>query len=415
MTGNLDESDSTDAGQDWWAMGELLSLTVDQVVAPIEGMHRAISNRWLGLAGQRVDPVRRAYDGVVQTVYRTVRLGGSALGAVGPAVISLLPRHRSTASPRGVRTRSGIRAAANAVWGDQLAARGSRLAVPMQFRTSHGDPIETTPSSLAAGFPEAGDRVVVLLHGLGETERCWRATDNSIGLPAVLDREGWSSVFVRYNTGLRISSNGEELASLLRSLEAHWPVPVESIALVGHSMGGLVTRSALEVGHDGQHDWVRKTRHLVALGSPHLGSPIEKGANALAWGLGHAKETRPLGDFLRSRSEGIKDLRFGTISKEDWDGVDADTVLQIAVDDVAPPAGIAQHFVAGVVTEDASHPIGAAVGDLIVRVGSATGQGRRRRVAATDLFVLGRQRHFDLPTDPAVHTQVRDWLASAQE
>ncbi len=51
-------------------------------------------------------------------------------------------------------------------------------------------------------------------------------------------------VYLRYNTGLPVGRNGADLAWLLDDLVAAWPVPVRSIALVGHSMGGLVVRAA---------------------------------------------------------------------------------------------------------------------------------------------------------------------------
>ena len=72
----------------------------------------------------------------------------------------------------------------------------------------------------------------------------------SVGQPAraggerLVDDLGCTSVFVRYNTGRHISVNGRELSELLDALVRAWPREVEQIALVGHSMGGLVARSA---------------------------------------------------------------------------------------------------------------------------------------------------------------------------
>ena len=41
---------------------------------------------------------------------------------------------------------------------------------------------------------------------------------------------GWTPVYVRYNTGRRISENGRSLAELLEETVADWPVDVEEIA-----------------------------------------------------------------------------------------------------------------------------------------------------------------------------------------
>jgi hypothetical protein len=141
-----------------------------------------------------------------------------------------------------------------------------------------------------------------------------------------------------------------------------------------------------------------------------LGSPVEKGANIAAWGLGLVPESRPLGEFINNRSVGIKDLRYGAVSEEDWLGFDPDELLNDFVVDLPPPQGVDQHFIAGVITPGPKHPIGALVGDLIVRVGSGTGRGRRRRVDANDVHVVGGKRHPDLLHDAAVHGQVRAWL-----
>ncbi len=400
-----------ESGEDWWAVGELFSLAVDQLSAPVEGMHRAIADRWLGLAGESADPVRRGYDTVTKTVYSAVRIGGRALGAVVPMMASLIGRKHTASEQPGSHITSGLRAWANGLWGDELEERGSKLAVPMSFCDAGGTQVDPTPSSTAKAFPNPTGDVVVLLHGLGESERSWHSrTDVHPDLADVLAAESLVPVFVRYNTGRHVSDNGAQLADLLDQLESSWPVPVHRISFVCHSMGGLVARSAIAAGRSASHGWAARVAHLVTLGTPHLGSPLEKGANLLAWGLDVTPETRPLGDFLRGRSVGIKDLRFGSTSEHEWAEVDPDTLLNAAIGDVAPPSGVSQHFIAGVVTKDESHPVGALLGDLVVRVGSATGKGRQRRVESSDALVVGRQRHFDLPTDPEVHKQVAVWL-----
>ena len=123
-------------------------------------------------------------------------------------------------------------------------------------------------------------------------------------------------------------------------------------------------------------------------------------------------EGRPLGEFLNHRSAGNKDLRFGAIVEDDWSEGDLDGLLTDPVRDLPLPEGVERHFVAGVVTSEPTHPLGALVGDLIVRVGSGTGRGRRRRVEATDVLVVGGKGHPDLVHDLTVHQQVLVRLAS---
>jgi pimeloyl-ACP methyl ester carboxylesterase len=182
---------------------------------------------------------------------------------------------------------------------------------------------------------------------------------------------------------------------------------VDSIALVGHSMGGLVVRSACDVARDAGHAWIDDVTDLVAVGSPHRGAPLEKLANIVSWGLAAAPETRPLAGFLNRRSAGIKDLRFGSIAEADWADVDPDALLINSVADHSLVAGIDHHFVAGVVTADPKHPIGVAMGDLIVRTASATGGSV---LEPTNTVVLGGTKHFNLLRQPTVVDQVITWL-----
>ena len=82
---------------------------------------------------------------------------------------------------------------------------------------------------------------------------------------------------VRYNTGLHVSENGRGLARLLDEMVEEWPCQLEELVLIGHSMGGLVARSACHYGAS----WTDRVRHVFCLGSPHLGADLEKGANVL--------------------------------------------------------------------------------------------------------------------------------------
>ena len=100
---------------------------------------------------------------------------------------------------------------------------------------------------------------------------------------------------------------------------AAWPVEVEEIALVGHSMGGLVARSACYHGVELGHDWVGRVRHVVSLGTPHMGAPLAQGVHYAAHALHAVPETRPFARFLRRRSAGIRDLRQGSLVDRDWE------------------------------------------------------------------------------------------------
>lgn len=411
-TNSLSRDDHTTV-DDWRGLGDLLALATERISIPVEGMHHAIADRWFGLAGPKAAPARRAYGVVTTDVYRSVRIAGSALGAIIGSVAAGSPSRPRPLwrSPLGSR----MQAVLNASWGDELERRHSSVSIELGLRDAQGRPITSDSAALGEAFPEPTARLVVLLHGLGETERCWQQRPGGgtgAGLADILAADSFTPLLLRYNSGRHVSDNGAALSDLLEEIVHGWPVTIDAIALVGHSMGGLVARSSIHAARAAGDSWVETTRHVVTLGSPHLGSPIEKGANLVSWGLRVVPESRPLGGFVDDRSSGIKDLRFGAIREEDWSEAAPDALWDHIVGDSPLPGGVEQHFVAGVITARPTHPVGVLVGDLIVRVNSSTGRGRRRRIDSTDVRVIGSQRHFDLLRNHTVHEQVRVWLTA---
>jgi pimeloyl-ACP methyl ester carboxylesterase len=284
------------------------------------------------------------------------------------------------------------------------------MSIEMAFRDQEGGSIVAELAGVDSNFVRPARRLAVLIHGLAETEAIWRnalvGDGADSGLAASLTADGFTPLLLRYNTGCSISENGRELAALLDRVTAAWPVPVDEVALVGNSMGGLVARSALQEGRNRRFGWTTAVQRLVTVGSPHLGSPLEKLAAGASRALRFAPETRPISQFLESRSEGIKDLHSGAINDDE---AHADRFTEHFVS--LQPSGVEHHFIAGVVTANSEHPVGKMVGDLIVRAASATGRGRVRSVEAKESVVLGGRRHFDLAGDPDVIAQIREWLS----
>ena len=199
-------------------------------------------------------------------------------------------------------------------------------------------------------------------------------------------------------TGACNNSNEAEIQNgeLLEILVQQWPAPLTELVLIGHSMGGLVARSACHYGSREDHAWTKGVRHVFCLGSPHLGAPLEKGVNALGWALRRVPETRPLANLLGVRSAGIKDLRHGSCVEEDWCDCDPDELLTDRCHDVPFLPGARFYFVAATLSR---------------RPGDA-GEGRRRKVgfAIEDGHHVGGVTHFDLLNHPAVYDQIRAWI-----
>jgi pimeloyl-ACP methyl ester carboxylesterase len=378
------------------AVGPAIALATERIVAPVEAMHQAISGRWFAALGAPGRPAQTIHDTLAGAVYQSIRLVGRAVGA-----------GLDVSNAFGSDTNDSARAFVTGLWGDSLDQHEARLGTSMSARDAEGAPVSVDHRAGAA-FPAATRHLVVLVHGLIEDERCWRGNNSEPGLAEALAADpGLTPVAVRYNSGLSISTNGSDLAQLLDTLCADWPVPVESIALVGHSMGGLVIRSACATAAAESRSWIGAVTDVVTLGAPHEGAPLERGVNLAAWGLNLAPETRPLAEFLEGRSAGIKDLRYGAIAGSSPSEVDPNVGLMGTASPESLPPGVRHHFVTGVVTSNPRHPVGAIVGDLLVPVSSGTGRSLR----PSNPVVIGGLRHGDLLGEPAVIEQVMGWLA----
>jgi pimeloyl-ACP methyl ester carboxylesterase len=378
----------------------LLSEVADElVVRTVRDTHDA----WAG----RVHAVVRASTGqesrVPENVHRGVASGvcagvgagfralSAGLGAL--ADLDVGPALEDTDGGRAVN------AAVNGIIGDRLARERPRLAVPLAVRRDGVDvPLHT--EALRTAFPAATGRVVVLLHGLSESESSFDRHRGLVGgtYADTLAALGWTPVLLRANTGLGLRENGVALAALLQDLTEAWPVAVDRIALVGHSMGGLVVRAACAVRSDAGRPWDRLVSNVVTLGTPHLGAPLAGGVGVGARALTRLPETAAFGRILDQRSAGILDLVHG-------------------LDDDVPPLPHARyHLVSATLTRSARHPVGRFLGDLLVRQPSAYGRSTARSPRHHELFPgadelhLPRTGHLDLLNHPRVHAALRDWL-----
>jgi pimeloyl-ACP methyl ester carboxylesterase len=396
----------------------LTTLGFDELAKATGGIgqvQRAISSRIFRAVGPGAVLVRPIHEGVTRGVYRGLGAGTRVLGmAAGVAVDRHAARRRSTgrplALPSATRPGAALIGAITGLAGDALEEQGSPLAQPMAVRVK-GEPVDLEPVALAAAFPDATPRIVVFLHGLMETEFSW-GTGETYGTR--LERElGYTPVTVRYNSGLHISQNGRRLSELMDELIAAWPVEVERVALVGHSMGGLVARSACHCGALEGAPWAKVVKQSVSLGTPHMGAPLEQAVHYLSAGLARLPETRPLANFLRRRSGGIRDLRQGSLVDRDWRDRDPDALRAAACEEIPLLEGATHCFVSATVTRSDRHPVGRLIGDILVLKPSATGRSRTRRIPFEEEYGmhLGGANHFALLNHPAVYAKLSAWLA----
>jgi pimeloyl-ACP methyl ester carboxylesterase len=379
----------------------------------IRDMHLGIAQRaFKGVAGSG-RPVQVLHDAISRRAYDVISSSAALLGRVADATLELqgIGEDAALSTTRGG---SAVVAALNGWMGDRLERAGSDLHQPASVRL-RGEVVRLDADSLRAAFPDATSRVVVFLHGLMGTEYYWewggeRAGD-TYGARLALDL-GCTPVYLRYNTGLHVSENGRSVAALLEQLVGAWPVDVEEVALVGHSMGGLVARSACHQAAERSQRWTERVTHVVSLGTPHLGAPLEQGAHVAAEALYAMPETRMLGAFLRRRSAGIRDLRHGSLVDEDWHGRDPNALRTAACKEVPLLDGATHCFVSASITRDPRHPVGRLLGDILVLVPSATGRGRARRIPFKDEHGhhVSPSHHLALLNHPEVYERLREWL-----
>ncbi|HMJ97469.1 MAG TPA: alpha/beta fold hydrolase [Thermoleophilaceae bacterium] len=381
-----------------------------QASGGIGSINRAVAGRVFRAVGPGAVLVRPVHETVTRGVFAGLGLGTRAIGMATAAAVGRRDAAALSTTPHG----SALIAAVTGLRGDALEAEGSALCQPMAVRVD-GEPVALDPDSLSQAFPDAGSRVVVFVHGLMTTEFSWSLGSRE-PYGARLARElGCTPVYVRYNSGRHISENGRSLSELMEQLVAAWPVEAEQIALVGHSMGGLVARSACCHASEDGADWARLVTHSVSLGTPHMGAPLEQAVHVLSAGLARLPETRPFANFLRRRSSGIRDLRRGSLVDEDWRECDPDALRGAACAEIPLLEGATHCFVSAAITRSERHPLGRLLGDTLVLVPSASGRGRTRRIPFEDEYGmhLSAATHFTLLNHPAVYERLRDWLALA--
>ncbi len=302
-------------------------------------------------------------------------------------------------------------AVCNGAFGDRLAEAGSSLAMSMDLLMR--DPWR----ALGASPFEPTSRACVLVHGLMGSERAWElgtadGTRMELG-QALAAARGATPVYVRYNSGRHISTNGRELAERLELAFATWPA-LEDISFVAHSMGGLVARSALHYGVLAGHTWVQRLHRVFLLGAPSHGAPLEQLTHVAAFTLETIWNpwTKLIGKAINLRSAGIKDLRHGYVLDEDWHARDPD-VLALRAPRRPLDAQHVKWFVAAGTLGEHDGVLAKLIGDGLVRAESCEGKGFGTPLPGVlpeaQLRVFGRTSHIGLMSEPAVLAQLLEW------
>jgi hypothetical protein len=390
--------------------GRLAIAATLGIAALVEAVHSAIGR----LSPPLGAPAPARAGGLTGAVYGTVRgvtrlVGGSLDGALA----LLQPLLGAGVQWPG---RDPVLAALNGVLGDHLERTSNPLAVPMQVRRA-GVALDLAVGARAVEVPDARGHVLLMIHGLCMSDLQWRRNGRDHG-ESLARRLGATSVYLRYNSGLHVSVNGRRLSALLDDLLQTWPVPITRLTIVGHSMGGLVARSAIESARRSGAQWPKHVGALVFLGTPHHGAPLERGGHWVEALLGVSPYSAAFVRLGRIRSAGVTDLRHGSLLDDDWHGRDRFAHGHDTRTPVALPAGIPCYAIAAVAGQRAGPLATRLVGDGLVPLDSALGRhdDPRRALAFASLNtrIVRRTHHLDLLSSPTVTRQLLRWLGPAR-
>lgn len=372
---------------------------VDGVTRIVEEMYRniALASPPIGRAPQGPAP------GMAGLVHAAIRQVSGATRVSLDALLEPFTELMDGAAPPGP-AREAVIAAVNGVVGDHLKATGNPLAIPLQFRGADHARLPGD-GSLREALPGATCHLLLTVHGSCMNDRQWTRNGYS-HVRALSEAHGLTPVHLLYNSGLHISENGRELAHALQRLADRWPVPLETVTLLCLSMGGLVCRSAAAYAEEAGLAWRARLRTLVFLGTPHLGSYLERGGHWVNTVAEWSPYTAPLARLGWLRSAGITDLRHGSLRDEDWQGRDR---FRDPLSDVRPvPLPVDVRCIAAAATRSASlEPAGRRLlSDGLVPVASALGRSgdarRRLDLAEGMTAVFTGLNHWGLLDDPRV-------------
>lgn len=385
----------------------LAGTSFERVTLRVQQMHLRIADvtfRRLAVApvvnvGSAV--IRPVHDGLTNGVYRAVLgIGGVAFKMLDLG-LALAARNRNPPL-QAKAIPSPVLSAVNGAFGDYLLRNRNPLALRMGFY-QNGKPLAMRPAAIQSHHAQLTNKIVVFVHGLCCDESSWDYfhkddAPDSAPYGQKLQALGYTPFYLRYNTGIKVPQNGRMLSQMLSKLCHAYPHPISQIVLIGHSMGGLVSRSAIEHGMQHKSEWTSHLTHLFCLGSPHLGAPLEKAVHIGTTMLNAFAVTQPLAAMIDDRSIGIQNLRHGKTAHHN---ADANTPTR--------PLHSHFHFIGSSMGRGRKDLISQLVGDGLVMLDSATAGH-----LADDVTELEKVNHIQLLNHPQVYAAIAAKLAPAK-
>lgn len=369
-------------------------LAVDATVGVtdlVEKVHHTIQLGHAPLGPSRANRTGGLTGFIYRGIRGTTRLIGRGLDVGLTPAIALLPDDTSNT------TRDALVSAINGIYGDHLAETANPLATSMSLRYQGAG---LDPQQPGDSVTEASNKVLLFVHGLCLNDGHW--THDGVNHGESLARDlGYIPLYLRYNTGLSIAANGRQLAAMLESLVHNWPAGSCDLAIAGHSMGGLVARSACHYGQLAGHEWMNRLHSLVSIGTPHHGAPLERGSNWINFAMDLSPYAAPFTRIADKRSAGITDLRHGNITENDKEFVPL-------------PADVDCYAMAATLAKKPSRIHQRLIGDGLVPVDSAFGCShdptRTLEIPKSHQWLSYETGHIELLRRPEVYAQLREWF-----
>lgn len=354
-------------------------------------------------------PIQHLITSIAGIVYKNVRWSAKLIGSGADNALGLF----SSLSGKIKTTdeSEALSAVLNGVIGDYLEKTENPLEINMQFRY-RSQAIVLDKEHLEKTYSKINGKILLMLHGSCMNDIQWTRKEHNHGTTLAKDFHK-TPIFLHYNSGRHISTNGQDLNNLLEELVLHWPVPIEEINIVAHSMGGLVTRSAIHYSKQ-QNSWTKYLKKIIFLGTPHHGAPLEQAGNYLDVVLEAVPYVKPFARLGKIRSAGVTDLRYGNLLDEDWKNFDRFEIHCDQRQHVSLPKKVECYSIAGVVGATIETNTAQFLGDNMVGVKSALGKHKN---PAKDLnfkkentWIAYESNHLDLLSNPKVYAKIKTWM-----
>ncbi|MFT5646561.1 MAG: pimeloyl-ACP methyl ester carboxylesterase [Aureispira sp.] len=355
-------------------------------------------------------PIQHLISGISGLVYKGVRGTTKLVGRGITGGLAQLAPERSIGI--SLAQKETILSILNGVIGDYLNKEQNPLALPMQFKYQ-GKAIPLQSKAIEETYSKPSGKILLMIHGLCMDDLQWHRNGHNHG--ELLAKEfNLSPIYLRYNSGLHISENGQHFSNLLEEFVQNWPVPIEEITILAHSMGGLVTRSAYNYATLEQKTWTKNLKKIIFLGTPHQGAPLERVGNHVDLLLEAMPYTRPFAKLGKMRSAGITDLRLGILVEEDWKNLDRfENEIEQATLLPLPKTVDCYAVAASMESKTTETPL-QQLGDGLVPIKSALGQHKNAaqslQFKPTNTSILYKKNHLDLISSLEVYQKIKQYL-----